>query len=72
MLNRIVMLMLLLLWVPFQAVLCFIVMWPKIIIAGPDPTSTTTNIENRGNKRVMVVLDGVNIVAVIVITLYRV
>ena len=39
-LNRIVIMMLLLLWVPFQAVLCFRVVWPKIIIAGPDPTST--------------------------------
>ena len=39
-LNRIVIMMLLLLWVPFQAVLCFRVVWPKIIIAGPDPTAT--------------------------------
>ena len=71
-LNRIVMMMLLLLCFPFQAVLCFRVVWPNFFIAGPDPTSTTTNIGNRGNKRVIVVLNEVNTVAVIVITLYRV
>ena len=50
--------MMIILWVPIPPVMRFRVVWPKMIIVSPDPTSTRTVIGNRANQRVLVVLDG--------------
>ena len=47
--------------VPIPPVLCFKVVRPKLIIVGPNPTSTRTVIGNRTNPRGMAVVDGLNL-----------
>ena len=52
-----------------RRVLCFRVMSLslKLIIVGPDPTTTRTVIGNRANHRVMVLVDGLNMFAILLV-----